>query len=84
MSNFFFAFFALLIIGYAALNLLGLMMGYQLALMVLAMALVALVVSLLISQNEKLDRLTAEVKALRARLDGTDRPTEGSSPGGPQ
>ena len=68
MSNFFFAFFALLIIGYAALNLLGLMMGYQLALMVLAMALVALVVSLLISQNEKLDRLTADVKALKEQI----------------
>ena len=83
MGNFFFVFFALLIAGYAALNLLGLMMGYQLALMVLAVALVALLLSLLISQNEKLDRLTAEVQSLRARLEGTDRPTEEPS-GDPQ
>ena len=59
MGNFFFLFFALLIAGYAALNLLGLVMGYQLALMVLAMALVALLLSLLISVSGKLDELTA-------------------------
>ena len=31
MSNFFFVFFILLIAGYTALNLLGLVMGYQLS-----------------------------------------------------
>ena len=75
MSNFFFVFLALLIAGCAALNLLGLMMGYQLALMVLAVALVALLLSLLISQNEKLDRLTEEVRSLRAQL-GAEAPEE--------
>ena len=68
MGNFFFLFFALLIAGYAALNLLGLVMGYQLALMVLAMALVALLLSLLISVSGKLDELTAEVKLLKEQL----------------
>ena len=68
MGNFFFLFFALLIAGYAALNLLGLVMGYQLALMVLAMALVALLLSLLISISGKLDELTAEVKLLKEQL----------------
>ena len=68
MKNFFSAFFALLILGYAALNLLGLVMGYQLALMVLAMALVALLLSLLISVSGKLDELTAEVKLLKEQL----------------
>ena len=68
MGNFFFLFFALLIAGYAALNLLGLVMGYQLALMVLAMALVALLLSLLISVSGKLDELTAEVKSLKEQL----------------
>ena len=68
MGNFFFLFFALLIAGYAARNLLGLVMGYQLALMVLAMALVALLLSLLISVSGKLDELTAEVKLLKEQL----------------
>ena len=68
MGNFFFLFFALLIAGYAALNLLGLVMGYQLALMVLAMALVALLLSLFISVSGKLDELTAEVKSLKEQL----------------
>ena len=75
MGNFFFLFFALLIAGYAALNLLGLVMGYQLALMVLAMALVALMLSLIISVSGKLDELTAEVRSLRERL-GAEAPEE--------
>ena len=68
MINFFSAFFALLILGYAALNLLGLVMGAELAIAVIIVALVALLLSLLISQNEKLDRLTAEVKALKEQI----------------
>ena len=68
MGNFFFLFFALLIAGYAALNLLGLVMGAELAIAVIIVALVALLLSLLISQNEKLDRLTAEVKALKEQI----------------
>ena len=62
MGNFFAVFAVLLIVGYVFL-----FVGGELGLVLFAVAAVAFLVALLISLNEKLDRLTEEVKSLRAQ-----------------
>ena len=78
MGNFFAVFAVLLIVGYGFL-----FVGGELGLVLFAVAAVAFLVAMLISQNEKLDALRKEVAELRVRLEGADKPTEESS-GGPQ
>ena len=63
MGNFFAVFAVLLIVGYVFL-----FVGGELGLVLFAVAAVAFLVAMLISQAEKLDRLTAEVKALKEQI----------------
>ena len=79
MGNFFAVFAVLLIVGYVFL-----FVGGEPGLVLFAVAAVAFLATLLISVSGKLDELTAEVKSLRERLEGTDKPAEAPSSGDPQ